>query len=301
MDWPENPLRIDPAQTLCGISDLIQNKFNHLNRRVAVIGLSGGLDSSLTTSLVVKSLGADRVKLYYLPERNSKPIHRKHAVLHANQLGADLKIINITPILRAMRIYSLLPLNFFPGRKLKALAVNYGRERFLKHSQGEFLSIRLNGSGGSWVSRGNAYACAKHRVRSVILYREAERLNGMVIGAANKTEWLTGTFTQWGCDHNADVMPLLHLYRSQLEVLADHLNLPEEIRNKKADPDILPGLNNKGELLGSFEKADQILWGLENLIDLPDLEKWFGAEEIRYIQTLVRNSVQYRETPYSLL
>ncbi|MCK5795181.1 MAG: NAD(+) synthase [Anaerolineales bacterium] len=200
-----------------------------------------------------------------------------------------------------MRIYSLLPLNFFPGQKLKALAVYYGRERFLEHSQGEFLSIRLNGSGGSWVSRGNAYVCAKHRVRSVILYREAEKMNGIVIGAANRTEWITGTFTQWGCDHSADVMLLLHLYRSQLEILAEHLNLPEEIRTKKADPDILPGLNDKGELLGSFEKADQILWGLENQIDLPDLEKRFVAEKVNYIQTLVRNSAHYRETPYSLL
>jgi|GEM_PF-3320127 len=56
---------------------------------------------------------------------------------------------------------------------------------------------------------------------------------GMVVGAANRTEWLTGTFTQFGCDHIADVMPILHLYRSQLEVLATHLHLPEEIRKKK--------------------------------------------------------------------
>jgi len=123
----------------------------------------------------------------------------------------------------------------------------------------------------------------------------------MVIGAANKTEWMTGTFTQWGCDHSADVMPLLHLYRNQLEILAEHLNLPEEIQTKKADPDILPGLNDKGELLGSFGEADQILWGLENQIDLPDLEKRFSAEKVSYIQTLVRNSAHYRETPYSLL
>lgn len=301
MDWSENPLRIDPAQALSEISDLIQKYFNQLNRRVAVIGLSGGLDSSLAAYLAVKSLGAERVKLYYLPERDSKPIHRKHAILLADQLNNSLKIINITPTLRALRIYSLLPLNFFPGKKLKARAVDFGRDKFLEHSRGEFLSIRLNGSGGTWVSRGNAYASAKHRVRSVLLYREAERLNGMVVGAANKTEWLTGTFTQFGCDHNADVMPLLHLFRSQLEVLAEHLNLPKEIRTKKADPELLPGLNDKGELLGSFDIADQILWGLENQIDLLYLEKRFGVEEVSYIQALVRNSAHYRETPYSLL
>jgi NAD+ synthase len=301
MEWPADPLHIDPENSLLEITNFIQDQFQRLNRRWAVIGLSGGLDSSLAATLTVKSLGPDKVKLYYLPERDSKPIHRKHAVLLADKLNTELKIISISPALRALRIYSLLPLNYFPGRWLKSRAVDFGRSRFLEQSKGEFLSIRLAGSGGSWVSRGNAYASAKHRVRNVILYREAERFQGMVVGAANKTEWLTGTFTQFGCDHNADVMPLLHLYRTQLEILAEHLNLPEEIRTKKADPDILPGLSDKGDLLGSFKDADQILWGLENQINLSDLENRFSAVKVSYIQTLVKTSAYYRETPYSLL
>ena len=135
----------------------------------------------------------------------------------------------------------------------------------------------------------------------VTLYKEAERNCGLVIGAANKTEWMTGTFTQWGCDHCADLMPILHLYRSQIESLAKFLNIPKEIRQKKADPDVLPGLDDKGELLGSFQKADLILWGLENQISLNDLQDRFGSEKVAYIQTLVKNSAQYRESPYSLL
>ena len=301
MAWPSNPLSIDPELTEEKIISFIQNNYEKLDRKFALVGLSGGLDSSLAAALTVKSLGANLVKLYYLPERDSKSIHRNHAILMGKKLGAELKILKITNALRALRIYSLLPLSFFPGRKLKSMVVNFGRREFLQHSQGEFLSIRLNGSGGSWVSRGNAYASAKHRVRSVVLYREAESLNGMVVGAANRTEWMTGTFTQFGCDHNADVMPLLHLYRSQLEDLAEHLNIPEEIRHKKADPDILPGLSDKGDLLGSFKDADLILWGIENRINLHDLEKRFGVDKVNYIQTLVTNSAYYRETPFSLL
>lgn len=301
MDWSANLLQLDPEVAKKEIVDLIQNRFQYLNRKFAVIGLSGGLDSSLTASLTVVSLGAEKVKLYYLPERDSKPIHKKHAQMISRDLGVELSVIPITPALRALRIYSLLPLNFFPGRWLKSRAVDFGRARLLEQSKGEFLSIRLAGSGGSWIARGNAYISAKHRVRSVVLYREAERFRGMVVGAANKTEWLTGTFTQWGCDHNADVMPLLHLYRTQLEALAEYLDLPVDIRHKKADPDILPGLSDKGDLLGSFKDADQILWGLENQIKLPDLEKRFGVEKVSFIQTLVRNSAYYREAPYSLL
>ena len=168
-------------------------------------------------------------------------------------------------------------------------------------TDGEFLFARLSTTGGSWVARANAYVSAKHRMRAVILYKEAERSRGLVIGAANKTEWMTGTFTHWGCDHCADLMPLLHLYRSQIITLAEHLGLPEDIIHKKADPDILPGLDDKGKLLGSFKEADLILWGLENQIPLPDLEKRFGKEKVNYIQSLVDNSAHYRDTPYSLL
>jgi NAD+ synthase len=221
--------------------------------------------------------------------------------LLAAQLDAEFKIIKITPALRALRVYRLLPLSFFPGQKLKALAVAYGKKHFLSRTDGEFLSARLTATGGPWVARSNAYVSAKHRMRAVTLYKEAERNRGLVIGAANKTEWMTGTFTQWGCDHCADLMPLLHLYRSQLIPLAEHLGLPEDIIHKKADPDILPGLDDKGELLGSFKEADLILWGLENQIPLSDLEGRFGKEKVKYIQTLVDNSAYYRETPYSLL
>jgi len=301
MEWSADLLQIDPVVSKKEIIALIQDRFQYLNRKYAVIGLSGGLDSSLTAALTTESLGPEKVKLYYLPERDSKPIHKKHALSLARKLGVDLKILSITPVLRALRIYSLLPLNYIPGQWLKSRAVDFGRSKFLERSQGEFLSVRLEGSGGSWVSRGNAYACAKHRVRSVVLYREAERFRGMVVGAANKTEWLTGTFTQWGCDHNADVMPLLYLYRSQLEMLAEYLDLPQEIRFKKADPDILPGLSDKGELLGSFKDADQILWGLENQIAISEMEEQFGVEQVNYIQALVRISAYFRETPYSLL
>ncbi len=300
MKWPENPLDLTPSSAAEEITVFIQNKFTQLNRRKAIIGLSGGLDSSLTSVLAVKALGSDSVKLIYMPDRDSKPIHRKHALLLARHLNIDLKIINISPALRRLGIYRLLPLSLIPGRRLKALLIKYGIKEFLSSPEGEFLSVRLDASGGPWVARSNAYACAKHRIRLAVLYKEAERSNGMVIGAANKTEWMTGTFTQWGCDHCADVMPLLHLYRSQLLPLAEYLVVPQEILQKKADPDLLPGLDDKGKLLGSFDIADQILWALEKGFLLNDLAERFGSKQVDYIQLLVDSSAYYRETPYSL-
>ena len=122
----------------------------------------------------------------------------------------------------------------------------------------------------------------------------------MVVGAANRTELLTGTYIQWGCDHNADVMPLIQLYRVQLEVLAEYLEIPESIRNKPADPDITPIEGDKGEWLGSFEQADQILWGLENGISNETLNRNFGENAVQRIKTLFERSRFMRETPYTM-
>ncbi len=292
---------IDPDAAVDEITDFIKNKFIQLRRRKAIIGLSGGLDSSLTAILSARALGPDSIALYYLPERDSKPLHRQHARLMAEHLKINLKVVNITSSLRNLGVYRLLPLSLIPGQRLKARLIKFGKKQFLSDNEGELLSTRLSAEGGPWVARGNAYACAKHRMRSVFLYKEAERSRGLVIGAANKTEWMTGTFTQWGCDHCADLMPLLHLYRSQLLPLAAYLNLPPKILEKKADPDLLPGVDDKGELLGSFEIADNILWGLENGVSYNILSDRYGSENVDYIQLLVDNSAYFREAPYSLM
>ena len=301
MDWTQSALNLNLSLTVNEISALIQDRLQHLNRKNAVIGLSGGLDSSLTASLAVQSLGKYRVKLYYLPDVDSKPLHKQHARQLASQLDINLNILRITPVLRTLGIYKMLPLRFFPTQKLKAQVVEYGRKKYFNKPQGELLTTRLTSSGDSWIARANAYISAKHRIRMVALYLAAERARGLVIGAANKTEWLTGTFTQWGCDHCADIMPLLHLYRSQLIPLAEHLGLPKEIIRKKADPDVLPGLEDKGTLLGSFHDADLILWGLENQVSLVQLRERFGIDKVDFIQVLLKSSAHYRETPYSLL
>jgi NAD+ synthase len=137
-------------------------------------------------------------------------------------------------------------------------------------------------------------------MRMVLLYHHAEIANLMVAGAANKTEWLTGTFSQWGCDQCADVMPLMHLYRSQVEALADYLDLPEPVRNKPADPDVMPGIDDKGKLLGSFAQADAILWGLEHGVKVTELATYFGKQEVERIQSLFELSAHMRQIPYGL-
>ena len=110
MNWTESALVINPSNTTDDICAFILDLFQGLKRKIAIIGLSGGLDSSLTAALTVRSLGKEHVQLYYLPEVDSKPLHRQHAILLTDHLGIKLKTIKITAILRALQVYRLLPL-----------------------------------------------------------------------------------------------------------------------------------------------------------------------------------------------
>jgi len=137
-------------------------------------------------------------------------------------------------------------------------------------------------------------------MRMVMVYQYAEIHNLMVVGAANRTEWLTGTFSKWGIDHCADIMPLLHLYRGQLELIAEYIQVPMPIRDKAADPDVMPGIDDKAGLLGDFAVVDQVLFGLENDFDREKLILEFGQELVSRIVELNELSKHMRESPYHI-
>ncbi len=291
-------LGIDPIPVCQEIEALIRDTTDALKRDGAVVALSGGLDSAVAAKLTVRALGRGRVHLLNMPERDSKPLHRKHAKLFAEQLGIQLKTRRISPILRAAGSYKLLPLRFIPNRWLQARLIEFAKPFMLNSRYDNALVERLQPEANSWVAKAIAYVIAKHRIRMTVVYQFAEIHNLMVVGAANRTEWLTGSFSKWGVDHCADIMPLLHLYRSQLEPLAVHLQVPEFIRLKPADPDLLPGIDDKGALLGDFHSVDQILFAIEIRSDLAQLNQKFGERQVNQILQLYQLSKHMRESPY---
>jgi NH3-dependent NAD+ synthetase len=74
--------------------------------------------------------------------------------------------------------------------------------------------------------------------------------------------------------------------------------VPEELRKKPADPDIMPGVDNKEELLGSFRTADYILYGLENDVTKEELSQQFGKKMVDRVCDLYKASAFMREAPY---
>jgi NAD+ synthase len=293
-------LELDLSAEADRIETFIRQKLSDYQRGGVVIGLSGGLDSAVTAALAVRAVGGEKITLVNMPERDSAPVHQWHARQFADHLEARFVVRSITPILRVAGTYRLLPLRFIPFRGLRARLVQFGKQQFLHQEEASLLEDRLLPPENDYIARGNAYAIAKHRMRMVVLYQYAETHNLMVVGAANLTEVLTGTYSKWGVDHCADVMPIAHLYRSQVEELGEFLNLPDYILKKAADPDVMPGVNDKAALLGDFTVVDQILYAIEHGAVPDDLKSDFPAEIVGRLANLRELSRHMRESPYVL-
>jgi len=69
MDLTPAQLRIDPERLSQKLEKFIHTSVHNLNRDGAIIGLSGGLDSSVVLALSVAALGPDKVLGLIMPER----------------------------------------------------------------------------------------------------------------------------------------------------------------------------------------------------------------------------------------
>ncbi len=71
----------------------------------AVIGISGGLDSAVAAALCRRVLPPEKIRLFFLPERDSDPSSEREARLLARHLGLELITLDLTPALQALDLY----------------------------------------------------------------------------------------------------------------------------------------------------------------------------------------------------
>jgi NAD+ synthase len=226
------------------IAGFIAETTHGLGRGGALIGLSGGLDSTTTAALSVRGLGADRVLGLIMPDRESDPAHTRAARGAGDWLGIRTETVDITAQLEALGAYDF-PLSRLPGRRLRAAAVRLAHGLLRAWPGVRPFIDSLTGSEGTILAGASASFRAKHRVRMVTAAYRAERAKLLLVGAANRTEKLTGVFCKFGIDHCADIMPIGPLYRSEVLRLAEALGVPEDIRTSPPDPGIVPGVRDK--------------------------------------------------------
>ena len=184
-----------------------------------VVGLSGGLDSSVAAALCHHAFPQDMLALI-LPCHSSG-----EDVLHARMVAEQFSI---------------------PARTV-ALDATYDT----------LLKVLPNDSVAAEVSR-LAQANLKARMRMLTLYYFANRLNYMVVGSSNRDELSIGYFTKYG-DGGVDIQPLGNLLKGQVRELAQFLGVPRPIINKPPSAGLWEGQTDEEELGLGYDELDRYL------------------------------------------
>lgn len=298
-------LTIDVAQVTSAEEAFIQTQVDQMERDGVIVGASGGIDSAVTIGLAVRALGPDRVHALLLPERESSAESITDARLQLERLGVSYEIITITPILSTLGIYRNVPIQLLGGDRIKAQAVRTTLALYRRRLGENPFVTGLLGTRGQPAQKvidgGHAYARAKHRTRMITLYYHAERENRLVLGTANRTEWLTGAMVKWG-DSAADAQPLLPLLKTQVRQLARFISVPQRIIDKPPTPDLMPGIDDETAYGMTYQTLDQILYGLEEGYSEKEIiaEAETDQETIRTVVRMLERSRHMRHLPAAL-
>jgi len=126
----------------------------------------------------------------------------------------------------------------------------------------------------------------KQRIRKLMEYYHADRLNYAVAGTPNRLEYDQGFFVKQG-DGAADLKPIAHLYKTQVYALAEYLGIPEEIRRRRPTTDTFSMPQSQEEFYFAlpYEKMDLCLFGRNHDVPAADVAPSIGltAEQVERI------------------
>jgi NAD+ synthase len=240
-------LKLDAQAETARIVDAIRSQLRTLRKRGAVLGLSGGIDSSVVAALCARALGKDKVLGLFMPEHHSSDDSLELGRLVADAIGCDAIVENISPALEGAGCYrrqeeairQVVP-EYGAGWKCKLVMPSILASERLNMTQltvqsptGETKTVRLTAPAYLQLVAATNF---KQRIRKMTEYYHADRLNYAVAGTPNRLEYDQGFFVKQG-DGAADFKPIAHLYKTQVYQLAEHLGIPAEIRSRPPTTD----------------------------------------------------------------
>lgn len=221
--------------------------YRRLRRKGAVVGLSGGIDSSVTAALCARALGKDRVFGIMMPEADSSDDSLRLAGRLVESLGISSAVENIRGTLDALGCYRrrdgairLVIPEYSEGWKCKIVLPDLVDSSYYsvfsvvaQSPTGEVRRVRLTPAAYMGVVAATNF---KQRIRKTLEFYHADRLWYAVAGTPNRLEYAQGFFVKNG-DGSADFKPIAHLYKTQVYQLAEYLGVPEEIRRRPPTTD----------------------------------------------------------------
>jgi NAD+ synthase len=258
-----------------------------LHKRGVVLGLSGGVDSSVCAALAVRALGAKRVFGILMPEAESASVSAERGRRVAEQLGIPHELKNIGPAVAAAGCYELR------DQAIRDLFPDYGdgwvsKVAIAGGAQGSvnFFKLVVQSPAGT-VSEMRmplkqylqvvAATSFKQRTRKMVEYFHADRLNFAVIGTPNRLEYDQGFFVKNG-DGAADLKPIAHLYKTQVYALARNLGLPDEVCTSIPTTDTYSMQQGQDEFYFAlpYQQMDYALWAHNHGIPAAELAEFLG-------------------------
>jgi len=308
-------LRLDAAPTVDHITTAIREQlFKQLRRKGIVLGLSGGIDSSVVAALAARALGKDRVLALLMPERESSEDSLILGRLVAERLGINALVEDITAVLEGVGCYRrrddmiqrVVP-EYGAGYKCKIVLPSLSEQKdyrvfsvVAQSPDGKQITARLTVEAYFGVVAASNF---KQRVRKMIEYYHADRLNYAVAGTPNRLEYDQGFFVKNG-DGAADLKPIAHLYKTQVYQLAEYLGVPDEIRRRPPTTDTYSLSQSQEEFYFSlpYDKMDLCLYGVNHCIASEDVAQATGltVEQVERVYrdiTAKRKATRYQQMP----
>ncbi len=221
---PTDPLDEVYQALVLGTKDYVRkNGF-----KKALLGISGGIDSSVTAAIAAAALGAENVVCLTMPSKFNSPETISDAEKLAKNLGTEFLTIPIEPILERFN----LSLQSVPG----------------------------------WDSKGIAYENLQARIRGGILMSLSNQFGSLVLTTGNKSETAVGYATLYG-DTAGGFAVIKDVPKTMVYKLAEHINkisgrqiIPADVISRPPSAELRPGQKDT-DTLPDYDLLDKILKG----------------------------------------